>query len=81
MNNGMSLLSKIIRITLSGSAFLLLTHAMAANTDSAADQNFLLLRDAANKENSAKATALAGQLRNYAIPSYVDYYQLKAHCR
>ena len=45
------------------------------------DQHFLALRDAASKEDAARAAELAGQLDNYALSSYVDYYRLKAHLR
>lgn len=42
------------------------------------DQRFLLLREAALKEDGARATELASQLSGYPVPSYVDYYRLKA---
>lgn len=51
------------------------SHAAPMSID---DQHFLSLRDAASKENSARATELASQLVDYPIKSYVDYYQLKA---
>jgi soluble lytic murein transglycosylase len=41
------------------------------------DEIFLALRDAARDSNAAKASELASRLRNYPVPSYVDYFQLK----
>jgi soluble lytic murein transglycosylase len=41
------------------------------------DEIFLALRDAARDNNAAKASELASRLRNYPVPSYVDYFQLK----
>lgn len=41
------------------------------------DDTFLALRDAARHDDAAKAAQIAARLRDYAIPSYVDYYQLK----
>lgn len=43
------------------------------------DDTFLALRDAARRNDAAKATEFAARLSNYAIPSYVDYYRLRAH--
>lgn len=47
----------------------------ASSTD---DQRFLLLREAASKEDASRATQLASELAAYPVKSYVDYYQLKA---
>lgn len=44
----------------------------------AADEAFLALRDAARAGDSARAELHAARLAQYAIPSYVDYYRLKA---
>ncbi|MEN3295551.1 MAG: soluble lytic murein transglycosylase [Burkholderiales bacterium] len=41
------------------------------------DDVFFALREAARDNNAPKAVELASRLRNYAIPSYVDYFQLK----
>jgi soluble lytic murein transglycosylase len=41
------------------------------------DDVFQALRDAARHDDAANAAELAARLPNYAIPSYVDYYQLK----
>ena len=43
------------------------------------DDQFLALRDAARNYDSDKAERLAARLGDYAIPSYVEYYRLKAH--
>ncbi len=42
------------------------------------DEIFMALRDASRNGDAAKAEDLAARLGNYAIPSYVDYYRLKA---
>jgi soluble lytic murein transglycosylase len=41
------------------------------------DTLFLDLREAARRDDSAKALELAARLGAYSIPSYVDYYRLK----
>jgi soluble lytic murein transglycosylase len=41
------------------------------------DTLFLDLREAARRDDSAKALELAARLGNYSIPSYIDYYRLK----
>jgi soluble lytic murein transglycosylase len=45
------------------------------------DELFLQLREAARKDDAARAAQVAARLPNYAIPSYVDYYQLKPRLR
>ena len=46
--------------------------------DAAADDDaFLSLRDAARKDDAAKAASGAARLGAYPIPSYVEYYRLK----
>ncbi|MFI4941433.1 MAG: transglycosylase SLT domain-containing protein [Burkholderiales bacterium] len=42
------------------------------------DDAFLALRDAARDDDAARASNMAARLADYAIPSYVDYYRLKA---
>ena len=42
------------------------------------DDAFLLLRDSVRRDDAAKAEFYAARLANYPIPSYVDYYSLKA---
>jgi soluble lytic murein transglycosylase len=42
------------------------------------DDAFLLLRDAVRRDDAAKAEFYAARLADYSIPSYVDYYRLKA---
>ena len=46
-----------------------------------ADDAFLALRDAARHDDAAKAAEIASRLTDYAIPSYVEYYRLKARLR
>jgi len=43
------------------------------------DDQFVALRDAARNFDTAKAEKLTAGLIGYQIPSYVDYYHLKAH--
>lgn len=42
------------------------------------DDRFMALRDAAFHEDAANAEQHAALLKNYEIPSYVDYYRLRA---
>ena len=52
---------------------------LAAPVDAAAaDDAFLALREAARAGDSVKAETHAARLAQYAIPSYVDYFRLKA---
>ena len=44
---------------------------------SAADDAFQALREASRKKDLATVEILAERLRDYDIPSYVDYYRLK----
>jgi soluble lytic murein transglycosylase len=46
-----------------------------------ADDSFLLLRDAVRQDDAAKAEFYAARLTDYSIPSYVDYYRLKARLK
>jgi soluble lytic murein transglycosylase len=41
------------------------------------DEAFAALRDAAGRNDAARAAEIASRLGNYAIPSYIDYYRLK----
>jgi soluble lytic murein transglycosylase len=41
------------------------------------DDTFLLLREAARQDDSAKTNALASRLPHYPLPAYVEYYRLK----
>ena len=47
----------------------------------AADELFLLLREAARQDDAAGAASYAARLPNHAIASYVDYYRLKPRLR
>ena len=47
------------------------------STTSAQDDAFLELREAARKQDPARADRLASGLVGYPIPSYVEYYRLK----
>lgn len=73
----------IFRLQLLVTCFTLLIittgYAAAANDTTQDDQRFLLLREAAGRDDAVRANELASQLANYPVKSYVDYYQLKAH--
>ncbi|MDC8760432.1 lytic transglycosylase domain-containing protein [Janthinobacterium fluminis] len=59
-------------------ACVLPTQAFAAGADARADDDaFLLLRDAARQDDTAKADFYAERLGAYSVASYVDYYRLK----
>ncbi len=47
----------------------------------AADDTFLQLREAARKDDAARAAELAARLGDYPLASYVEYYQLKPRLR
>ena len=74
---------KIIGLALCAATVLSLTQMSRAGASelSAADQTFLALRDAARKDRADKAAELADRLRDYPIPSYVEYYRLKPRVR
>ena len=55
--------------------------APANDASRAEDDTFLLLREAARQNDSARANALASRLPNYVLASYVDYYRLKPRLR
>jgi len=57
-------------------------HAVAQESGTASrkeDDAFLLLRDSVRRNDAAKAEFYGARLADYDIPSYVDYYRLKAH--
>lgn len=54
---------------------------LSAPAMTSADTQFLALRDAARNDNPARVAQLAAALKNYEIPSYVDYYALKTSLR
>jgi soluble lytic murein transglycosylase len=45
------------------------------------DEAFAALREAARRDDGAKAIEIAARLTNYAIPSYVEYYRIKPRMR
>src|SRR5690349_16954177 len=45
------------------------------------DDMFAALREAARRDDGAKAFELSSRLSNYAIPSYIEYYRLKPQVR
>lgn len=59
-------------------ALLPAAHAQKRTNSFASDDDaFLALRDAARRGDAARAADIAARLRDYPIPSYVDYYQLQ----
>lgn len=74
-------LAVLILAAMSTSTLLLSPPAYAKKASVAAaneDDAFLALRDAARNGDADKAEKYADRLSAYAIPSYVDYYRLKA---
>lgn len=59
----------------------LLSTSKAKLTGFLDDDSFLLLREAAQREDSGAGATLADRLPDYTIPSYVDYYRLKSRLR
>jgi soluble lytic murein transglycosylase len=68
----------ILLATTTAAAFLPAAHAQRRSAQPITqDEIFLALRDAARRDDAAKATELAARLGDYPIPSYVEYYQLR----
>lgn len=58
------------------------THASHnLTTTTAQDESFRQLKVAAQKGDAVRAAQLADSLKNYPVPSYVDYYLLKSDLR
>ncbi|AZP12866.1 lytic transglycosylase domain-containing protein [Undibacterium parvum] len=55
--------------------------AKVAKTFVTDDDRFMALRDAAMHDDASSAQEYAGALRQYEIPSYVDYYVLRTRIR
>ena len=71
-------------VLVSASALPFLPTVQAQNKvaiSNAKDDIFLALRDAARRDDAARASELAAQLGDYSIPSYVDYYRIKPRIR
>lgn len=71
----------LVKIVLFFNLFFLLATVQASTTlltTPEQDNTFLELRNAIRKQDTSKAEQLADSLSNYPIPSYVDYYRLKA---
>lgn len=64
---------RVVATSLLGLAALVGTAA----AQTAADDRFAQLRDAARKNDVTRAWTLAAQLDGYDIPSYVEYYRIK----
>ena len=65
-------------------AFAIIPCAQASRdltTTSVQDEAFRQLRDASRKQDVSRAVRLADGLRDYPVPSYVDYYLLKSDLR
>ena len=68
-------------IITAGILFIAASVAQVAQAAADADSLFQNLREAARKDNAAKAAELADRLKNYDIPSYVEYFRLKPRIR
>ncbi len=72
------LLARVMLLAASAVFLLPAAHAQKRAAGFASDDDaFLALRDASRRGDAARAADIASRLGNYAIPSYVDYYQLK----
>lgn len=70
---------KTVGLALCAAAIVALPQVQLAQASelSGADQTFIALREAARRDRADKAAELADRLRDYPIPSYVEYYRLK----
>lgn len=76
------LFSRIVMVAMSAACLLPAAHAQKRSTGFASDDDaFLALRDASRRNDAGRAADIAANLGNYPIPSYVDYYQLKARLK
>src|SRR4051812_2399851 len=71
---GAALLAPLVSLSLLSSP----VHAAEATVGASPDDDtFMLLREAARRDDGPKASVYAARLANHDIPSYVDYYRLK----
>ncbi len=80
MSNSLFRVYRAVALTLSATALVAGTAACAAPNDdtvSGDDQTFVQLREAARRNDAAKAAQLASMIPNYPVPSYVEYFQIK----
>ncbi len=76
------LLARIMFAAASAALLLPAAHAQKRTAGFASDDDaFLALRDASRRGDAVRANDIASKLGNYAIPSYVDYYQLQPRIR
>lgn len=69
---------RILLLAVSAVLLLPAAHAQKRVPGFAADDDiFLTLRNASRRNDAATASEIAANLRDYPIPSYVEYYQLK----
>ena len=71
----------IVWLVLAFAVFPCFGASLELNTSSVQDEAFRQLRDAARKGDAVRAAELAAGLRDYPVPSYVDYYLLKSDLR
>ncbi|WP_179405440.1 lytic transglycosylase domain-containing protein [Burkholderia guangdongensis] len=80
MSNSLFRVYRAVTLTLSAALLVAGTAACAAPSDdtlSGDDQTFIQLREAARRNDAAKAAQLAASIPNYPVPSYVEYFQIK----
>lgn len=80
MSNSLFRVYRAVALTLSAAALVAGTSACAAPGDDTLagdDQIFVQLREAARRNDAAKAAQLASMIPNYPVPSYVEYFQIK----
>ncbi|KVV35319.1 lytic transglycosylase [Burkholderia ubonensis] len=80
MSNSLFRVYRAVALTLSAAAVVAGTAACAAPSGDALagdDQTFIQLREAARRNDAAKAAQLAAMIPNYPAPSYLEYFQIK----
>lgn len=80
MSNSLFRVYRAVALTLSATALVVGSAACAAPSDdtlSGDDQTFIQLREAARRNDAAKAAQLAATIPNYPAPSYLEYFQIK----
>jgi soluble lytic murein transglycosylase len=80
MSNNLLRVYRAVAMTLSAAALVAGSAACAAPPDdtiSGDDETFIQLREAARRNDAAKAAQLAATIPNYPVPSYLEYFQIK----
>ena len=72
---------KLLLLVLALAVFPYVEASPDLTTTAVQDESFRQLKEAARKEDIARAAQLADNLKNYPVPSYVDYYLLRSNLR